>query len=249
MRKGGRALSEAAGAGTAAARLDFMRNLFRNRALRSRAEVQAACDLVEWLGLPSHHDAQKNWDTVKCLFFALSQKKLDLPVLDVGSSRSVINRWLSAMGLRNLYACDLLAKDPSHFEPYGIRFSVQDLTRTSYESQFFGTITSISVIEHNVDLAAYLDEMARLLRPGGLLLTSTDYWSEPVDCTGIFPYGPQGGEMKVFDPEGIRAFVRLAEERGFKLTAPLELATAEKAIRWQRVDREYTFMFVALRRR
>lgn len=230
-------------------RQDLLKNIFRNRALQSRAEVAAACDMVEWLGLPSHHDAQKNWDTLKCLHYALSHKKLDAPVLDVGSSRSVINRWLSMMGFRKLYACDLLAKDPSYFEPYGIQFSIQDLTRTSYESQFFNTITSISVIEHNIDLAAYLDEMARLLKPGGLLLTSTDYWSEPVDCSGIFPYGPDGGEMKVFDSDGIREYVSLAEARGFKLTAPLDLATDEKAIHWQRVDREYTFMFIALRRR
>lgn len=230
-------------------RQELLKNIFRNRALQSRAEVAAACDLVEWLGLPPHHDAQKNWDTLKCLHFALSHKKLDAPILDVGSSRSVINRWLSMMGFHNLYACDLLAKDPSHFEPYGIQFSIQDLTSTNYESQFFNTITSISVIEHNIDLAAYLDEMARLLKPGGLLLTSTDYWSEPVDCSGIFPYGPDGGEMKVFDREGIREYASLAEARGFKLTAPLELTTDERAIRWQRVDREYTFMFIALRRR
>jgi len=241
-------VSDRADGGTTARR-EFLRNVFRNRALQSRAEIAAACDLVEWLGLPSHHDPQKNWDTLKCLHYALSHKKLDLPILDVGSSRSVINRWLSVMGFQSLYACDLLAKDPSHFEPYGIRFSIQDLTKTSYQSGFFNTITSISVIEHNVDLSAYLDEMARLLRPGGLLLTSTDYWSEPVDCRGIHPYGPEGGEMKVFDPEGIREFAGLAEARGFKLTAPLELETSEKAIHWQRVGREYTFMFVALRRR
>lgn len=230
-------------------RLTFLRDVFRNRALQSRAEVAAACELAEWLGLPSHHDPQKNWDCLKCLHFALSHKKLNLPILDVGSSRSVINRWMSMMGFQNLYACDLLAKDPSYFEPYNIQFSVQDLTKTRYESKFFNTITSISVIEHNIDLVAYLEEMARLLRPGGLLLTSTDYWSEPIDCGGIYPYGPDGGEMKVFDPNGIREFVRLGEELGFKLTAPLELDTNEQAIHWERVDRSYTFMFIAMRRR
>lgn len=233
----------------ARARLDFLKNVFRNRPLQTRAEAVAANELVDWLGLPSHHDPQKNWDTLKCLHFALSHKKPGQPVLDVGSSRSVINRWLSMMGFRNLYACDLLAKDRSYFEPYGIQFSVQDLTRTSYDSEFFNTITSISVIEHNVDLAAYLDEMARLLKRGGLLLTSTDYWSEPVDCTGIYPYGPDGGEMKVFEPDGIREYVRLAQDRGFSLAAPLELTTDEKVVHWQRVDRRYTFMFIALRRK
>lgn len=230
-------------------RLNLLRDVFRNKALQSRAEVAAACELVEWLGLPSHHDAQKNWDTLKCLHFALSHKTLNLPILDVGSSRSVINRWMYMMGFQNLYACDLLSKSPEYFEPYDIHFSVQNLTKTSYKTSFFNTITSISVIEHNIDLDAYLKEMARLLRPGGLLLTSTDYWSEPVDCAGIFPYGPDGGEMKVFDPNGLREFARLGEEHGFKLTAPLELETNERAIHWERVDRHYTFMFVAMRRR
>src|SRR3546814_5992794 len=84
------------------------------------------------MGLPSHHDPQKNWDTLKCVMHVLTGGCPTLPVLDAGSSRSVIGSWPSMLGYRELYACDLLRKAPGFFETYGIRFSVQDLTRTDY---------------------------------------------------------------------------------------------------------------------
>src|SRR3546814_3514491 len=98
------------------------------------------------------------------------------------------------LGYRELYACDLLRKAPGFFETYGIRFSVQDLTRTDYPDAFFQAVTCVSVIEHNVVLAGFCAEMRRILGPGGLLLVSTAYWSEPVDCTGTFPYGRERSE-------------------------------------------------------
>ncbi|MCA8959884.1 MAG: methyltransferase domain-containing protein, partial [Planctomycetes bacterium] len=127
-------------------------------------------------------------------------------------------------------------------------FSVQDLSATNYPDGHFAAVTSISVIEHGVDLDAYLREMARVIRPGGWLLTSTDYWSEPIDCSGIFPYGEDQPEMKVFQPHEIEGLCKRAEEVGFRLVTPLGLTTHERAVRWERVDREYTFIYFALRR-
>lgn len=225
-----------------------MGDLPRCNALRRKEEVEAASRLVELLGLPSHHDPQKNWDTLKCLHYVLGASGPEDAVLDVGGSpKSPILRWLQAAGYRHLYACNLDEKlDRSGSE---IRFSVQDLCATDYEDRFFRAITSISVIEHGVPFDRYLLEMARLLRPGGVLLTSTDYWSEPVDCTGIFPYGPTMPEMRVFRPEELEELVAMAPEYGFELCAPLELETEERVIHWERVDRRYTFAFIALRKR
>ena len=39
----------------------------------------------------------------------------------------------------------------------------------------------MSVIEHGVPLKPYFEEMYRLLKPGGILITSTDYYPEPID--------------------------------------------------------------------
>src|SRR3546814_7463660 len=89
------------------------------------------------------------------------------------------------LGYRELYACDLLRKAPGFFETYGIRFSVQDLTRTDYPEAFFHAVTCVSVIDHNVDLAGFGAEMRRILRPGGLLLISAAYWRSVEQTTEL----------------------------------------------------------------
>lgn len=226
----------------------FLSRMFRSCALLDKAEVTAASKLVSAMGLPWHHDPQKNWDTLKCLMHVLSDGCQRAPVLDAGSSRSVIGSWLSVLGFEEVHACDLRKKDGDFFQRHGIRFSVQDLTRTSYPDGFFQAVTCISVIEHNVDLPRFCVEMRRILRPGGLLLVSTDYWSEPIDCSGIYPYGPEGGEMRVFSGSDLQRFVEVAADHDLEICSPFDPTTREKAIRWDRVDREYTFAFLAFRR-
>jgi SAM-dependent methyltransferase len=218
-------------------------------ALQSKAEAAEATRIVQWLGLPSHHDSQKNWDTLKALHYILALNEPGAPVLDAGSSGdSAILKWLNLLGFGKLYACDIRPKPSAKYSSRQIEFSVQDLTRTNYPDVFFKVVTCISVIEHGVDLNRFMAEMARVLKPGGVLLISTDYWSEPIDCHGIYPYGEAMGEMKVFQPEDIRGLVRLAERQGLDLCAPLRLETGERAVRWERVDRDYTFAFLPFRK-
>lgn len=234
----------------AAVALQYLASLKDCRPLQTRAEQEAASEIVKCLGLESHHDPQKNWDSLKCVAYVLSLGDFEAPVLDAGSGgRCVAAHWLRSLGYQNLYACDVVPIDPRRLAADGITFQQTDIAATPYESGFFQAVTCISVIEHGIPLDAFVAEMARILRPGGLLLLSTDYWSEPVDCTGIFPYGEEAGEMKVFHPQEIEALIALAKAAGLDPCAPFDSATTERAVRWERVDRDYTFAFLALRRR
>lgn len=218
--------------------------------LQTKSEQSAASRLVELLGLESHHDRQKNWDTLKCLVYLLAEVDRDGPILDAGSgAKAVILHWLSALGYRRLYACDVAPAEPGVFARHGIQFTKQDLTETCYPDKFFQAVTSISVIEHNVPLKEFVTEMSRILKPGGLLLVSTDYWPEPIDCSGIYPYGEASGEMKLFDKTSISQLIDLAKEASFEFCQTPFFAAKERAVRWERVDRDYTFFFLALRKR
>jgi SAM-dependent methyltransferase len=55
-----------------------------------------------------------------------------------------------------------------------LQLSIQSLEETNYECNTFDFVTSLSVIEHGVDIHKYFMEMNRILKKGGLLLTSTD---------------------------------------------------------------------------
>ena len=231
--------------------VDSLARLRECRPLQDKIECDAATAVVECAGLPSHHDAQKNWDTFKCIAYIAAMGDLEGPILDAGTGvRVVAPRWLHQLGYRNLYGCDL---KPTVVKPayaaLGIKCSAQELTGTNYEDAFFQAVTCISVIEHGVPLGPFAREMSRILRPGGLLLISTDYWAEYIDCSGIYPYGVDAPEMKILTPPDIESFVADAAAAGLDLCEPLQLQTKDKAIHWDRTDRDYTFMFLAFRKR
>jgi SAM-dependent methyltransferase len=230
--------------------VDYIAHLKDCRPLQTRLESDAATALVESLGLPSHHDAQKNWDTYKCVNYVASTGDFETPVLDAGSgARVVAPRWFRQLGYKNVYACDVQGAQKDLYKNLGIHFSVQDLTATNYEDAFFQAVTCISVIEHNVPLEAFAKEMGRILKPGGLLLVSTDYWSEYIDCEGIYPYTFEAGEMKIITPDDMNGFTEMARASGMEPCEPLKFETTDKAVRWERTDRDYTFYFAAYRKK
>ena len=230
--------------------VDYLAHLKDCRPLQTRLETDAATALVEALGLPSHHDSQKNWDTFKCISYIASTGDKETPVLDAGSgARVVAPRWLRQLGYQNVYACDMQGAQKDLYKNLGIKFSVQNLTETNYEDAFFQAVTCISVIEHNVPLDKFAEEMGRILKPGGLLLVSTDYWSEYIDCEGIYPYTFEAGEMKIITPKDMTEFTEMARENGMEPCEPLQFETTDKAVRWERTDRDYTFYFAAYRKK
>ena len=60
----------------------------------------------------------------------------------------------------------------------GPDISIQDLEKTGFQNNTFDFVTSLSVIEHGINIENYFKEMNRILKKEGLLLTSTDYWPD-----------------------------------------------------------------------
>jgi len=228
--------------------LDLMSTISECNTLKSKQEIQAANFLVESLGLPHHGDAQKDWDSLKTLYYLLTATDPSATVLDAGGGlHSPVLNALSALGYSNLYACDVVDVNfASEKFSAQINFSIQNIERTDYPDQFFQAVTCLSVIEHGVNHRKFFAEMSRITKKDGLLLITADYWPDRVDCTGIFPYGPSNPEMKVYHASDVEELVQIGKEYGFELCSPLMLNADEKAVRWNDVDREYTFIFIAM---
>ncbi len=101
------------------------------------------------------------------------------------------------------------------------------------------------MIEHGVPLQDYFQEMYRLLKPGGVLITSTDYYPTPIDTRGQFAHGTP---IKIFSRPEIEAALALAKSVGFELTGEVDLECEEKPIRWEQFGLEYTFILFTLRK-
>jgi len=228
---------------------NLMSTIADSTTLKSKLEMQAATYLAETMGIPLHNDFQKNWDTIKSMYFVLNNSNPESNILDAGGGyHSPVLKKLADLGYKGLYACDIVDVNYEFDYKDKIIFSIQHLECTDYQDNYFDCVLCLSVIEHGLDLHRYFREMSRVTKAGGILILTTDYWPDLVDCSGIFPYGENNPEMKVYQYSDIVKIVDMAAENGFSLCAPLKMDVQEKAVRWNAVDREYTFAFIALRK-
>ena len=68
---------------------------------------------------------------------------------------------------------------------------------------------------------------------------STDYDHDPPDTTGKVAYGVP---VKIFGPDDIRQFVKLADSYGLELLGDLRLTHDERPVHWKRTELDYTFI-------
>jgi SAM-dependent methyltransferase len=206
--------------------------------LKTTAEYESSVRECRELGLPLHRDRSKNWDALGAVSTVLNTLGTDIRVLDAGAARySSVLPWLRLYGVRELVGNNL--EFTRVIQHGNVRFEPGDVTGTQYRAGWFDAVTCMSVIEHGVPLDAFLAESARILRPGGILVVSTDYDQEPLDTAGKFAYGVQ---VKIFGPNEIKAFVASAEEVGLELEGELALQHSERPVHWPRTGLDYTFI-------
>lgn len=105
----------------------------------------------------------------------------------------------------------------------------------------------MSVVEYGVNIERYLAEMHRILKPGGFLLTSTDYWPEKINAKSNF-FSPSSQDI-VFSGEEIVNIINVAERNKFSLIEPIDLAHKDKVIHWKATGIKFTFLFFAMQKK
>jgi SAM-dependent methyltransferase len=216
-----------------------------NAVLQTTQEWQAALRQVDALGLPRDEELTKNWDALAALDVILSHTKPDAHVLDGGPELwSPILPWLYLYGYKRLIGINpdfkrKVKRGPILYEP-------GDITATRFKDEEFDVVTCMSVIEHGVDPQRYLQECTRILKPNGLLITSTDYWADPVDTRGQKAYGVP---IHIFTSADVASILNMSGAYGFEPTGPMNLACGEKVIHWDLFDLDYTFCLFTLRKR
>jgi SAM-dependent methyltransferase len=217
---------------------------WHNAVLTTRRERDDAIAQVKRLGLPVVSDSSKNWDTLAALDCVLSSTSTSAKILDAGAEiYSRILPWLFLYGYTNLEGINISFRDRKRLGP--ITYKHGDVTSTDYAPETFDAIACLSVIEHGVDLSAYFKEAARILKPEGLLVTSTDYWQTPIDTRRQQMYGVP---VHIFTQEQIEQAITLAARHGFVLTSKIDLSCNEKVVHWRAMDLDYTFVIFTLRK-
>jgi SAM-dependent methyltransferase len=212
--------------------------------LRSRDQWAAATKQLASAGLPRHHDGPKNWDTLIALTEVLATTTPDAAVLDAGAELySAFLPSLYAFGYRRLFGVNLVF--PRVIERGPICYEPGDITKTRFEDASFDAIACLSVVEHGVDLRLFFAEMSRLLKPGGTLIVSTDYWQERIDTRGQTAFGMP---IHVFTQAELEAAIDIAAEHGLELSGPLDLHCEDRVVEWKDFGLSYTFVTLGFRR-
>jgi SAM-dependent methyltransferase len=234
-----------------------------NSVLKNKFEVIDAEQGLSNLKLFRHHWPYKSWDTYKMIKI-ISDADRQCYVLDVGCYESPILPMLKRLGFINLYGCDLVlqpdlnsnfvsAAHRAEYKPiaemYGdksYRLAIQNLEKTTYSDQMFDHITSLSVIEHGVNIEKYFIEMSRILKRDGYLLTSTDYWPEKIfNGKNVLSKGPPDN---IFSRAEIESAICVAEKKGLRLIEPIDFEYEDKVVHWNETGLDYTFIFFAMRK-
>lgn len=198
-------------------------------------------------GLPLHPDRWKNWDSYLAIHHAKRLLEKDDPVLDAGACHdevypSAFLPSLKKLGFTDLTGCNLDEPEDGLVSD-GIRYEFCDIERMRYSGGHFAFMACLSVIEHGVDYRKYFVEAARILRPGGYLFTSFDYWDVPVDTKGQYAFG---SPIKVFTAQDVMQMAIFAKECGLDLMKRPVLDCKESPVEW--MGMRYTFLNLLMKK-
>ena len=148
----------------------------------------------------------KTWDVQRSIDALSARLDRSDPILDVGCFACDMLPALKRLGHTNLAGIDL---NPAVLQMHyadTIEYTVGDLLATPWPDGHFAGISAISVIEHGVPDEALCREVARLLRPGGVFVFTTDYWPQKIATTErMFDL-----DWRIFDTTEIETLVEVA---------------------------------------
>lgn len=214
-----------------------------NTTLKLSSDIERYIGLCKDANFVHRSDAPKNWDNYKALKFVLkNHPDRNAVIMDAGGiPASAFLPSLQHLGYKRLVALDLSNPEPARFNG-DITYRRGDITQTAYPANYFDAVGCLSVIEHGVDVNKFFAEMGRVLKSGGSLIVSTDYWQDKIENTdGRSAYGVP---VHIFSQQEIEKAIVIAEKHGFKLSSDtIDFDVDEKTISW--MGFQYTFIVLA----
>jgi ubiquinone/menaquinone biosynthesis C-methylase UbiE len=199
-----------------------------------------------------HPHPLKNWDLSQ-INDLLNNYPKDAQLLDMGCAGNYVLRVFHEKGFINCTGIDLTISFSdrltqlramiygNHKRPY--RLKKMNLMKTTFPNSYFDFIVALSVIEHEVDLKTFLEETYRILKKGGTLFLTADYWEPKINTDSTRLYGLA---WNIFSRKELENLVSLAEQNGFSVSDQDIPSVTQPFVHW--LDKKYTFASVTLKK-
>jgi len=193
-----------------------------NEFLKTREQISESTKWLQENGYVTHPISCKDWELKQ-----ITEKLTDGDLLDMGADGSFILHNAIMKGIKGKKIGIDLVEVAGVNKAEGAEYYQGDLMATPFEDGSFDTIVSQSTIEHEVDLPKFANECARLLRSGGRLIVSFDYWPQRVDTRGLTLYGLK---WEILNQADVFYLEEVCEFAGLRVTAPIDWETKDAVI-------------------
>jgi SAM-dependent methyltransferase len=205
--------------------------------LKNRSDINLSTEWLRQNGyFPNTICSPKDWDLRHIL-----PEIGDGNFLDMGCYGSHVIKNLTIKGVKgDMVGIDLSEPD---MQLPNARYLIGDLMNVPIDSGYFDNIACLSVIEHQVDLVKFAKEASRLLKVGGRVFVTFDYW-EPTIISNVKMFGL---EWNPLDTKEVKRLIYECEIVGLRLVEDVDWTIQEKVITkgfWAPGDFGYTFGIV-----
>jgi FkbM family methyltransferase len=189
--------------------------------LKTRTQVDECTRFLHRNGYVSHNLKCKDWDLAHII-----PEIGHGNVLDMGSSDSYILKNISLKRTKgkkygiDRYDPDVPISDVTYFKG--------NLLQTPLPDASLDYVTCLSVIEHQVDLKLFAEEVSRLLVPRGKLFVTYDYW-DPLLSIPVKAYDL---DWQPLDRALTLSLIGVCQERGLNLVQEVDWSTQDQVIHW-----------------
>ena len=194
-----------------------------NKFLKTRQEIDEATKFIQDNGLVESGISAKNWEVWQVMPYMK-----DGDWLDMGSDGGVVLQNLLAKKINGVkVGVDLSYHLDYYWDIEGILLYKRDLMNTGFGSNSFDFITSLSVIEHEVDFSRFAKEVSRLLKSGGHLFVSFDYWNpKPLyEKRKLYKL-----DWNILDEKDVLNLIDVLRENGLNLVGDIDWTTQDAVI-------------------
>lgn len=223
------------------------------KVLKSWSDVGNSINNLKMAGLPLHTDPVKCWDfnNIREIFLEKLQIRNSC-IVDLGCGPSLYGcmtlEFLRCMGYKNLIGIDLhfplyarlSAKMRGWFRHHSLspyRMKTADITCTGLKKHTVDASILLSVVEHGVNLERLFFELNRIMKIGGILYLSTDYWEEKLreisTPVASGAYRNKKLPWSIFDRDSIKALISIAGKYGFYVCDGAEIPSCmDRPVFW-----------------